>query len=144
MASRLVSERLVLRGWMAGDAEAALGVYGDRQVARWLAPELDEVADLAAMRLVLQQWSAEDAQMMAPAGRWAIELRHSGQVIGGAAPLPVPPDDEVEMGWPLNRPAWGQGDAQEARLALAPGAFGQGIEPGMGPGRAAEARPLAH
>jgi hypothetical protein len=53
---------------MAGDAEAALGVYGDRQVARWLAPELGEVADLAAMGLVLQQWSAEDAQMMAPAG----------------------------------------------------------------------------
>src|SRR6266700_1713501 len=68
MASRLVTERLVLRGWMADDAEAALGVYGDRQVTRWLAPELDKVTDLTAMRLVLQRWSAEDAQMMAPAG----------------------------------------------------------------------------
>src|SRR5258708_26766172 len=108
MASRLVSERLVLRDWMTGDAEAALGVYGDRQVARWLAPELDEVADLAAMRLVLQQWSAEDAQMMAPAGRWAIELRHSGQVIGGAAPPPLPPGGAVREGWPPKPPGLGR------------------------------------
>src|SRR5258708_36501229 len=107
MASRLVSERLVLRDWMAGDAEPALGVYGDRQVARWLAPELDEVADLAAMRLVLQQWSAEDAQMMAPAGRWAIELRHSGQGIGGGAPRALPPAHGFAVGRQPTPPASG-------------------------------------
>ena len=44
-------------------------------VARWLAPEMDTVPDPAAMRLVLQQWVAEDARMLTPAGRWAIELR---------------------------------------------------------------------
>jgi RimJ/RimL family protein N-acetyltransferase len=123
-----VTERLVLRGWTADDVEVALGIYGDPEVARWLAPEMDKVADRAAMGLVLQQWAAEDAQMLTPAGRWAVELRHDGQVIGGASLLPLPPDEEFEMGWQLHRQAWGQGYATEAGLALARWAFGQGIE----------------
>jgi RimJ/RimL family protein N-acetyltransferase len=128
MAPRLVTERLVLRGWTADDAEAALGVYGDREVARWLAPEMDTVADQAAMSLVLDRWAAQNAQMMTPAGRWAVELRSDGQVIGGASLLPLPPDDEFEIGWQLHRQAWGHGYATEAGLALARWAFGQGIE----------------
>ena len=128
MAPRLVTERLVLRGWTADDAEAALGIYGDREVARWLAPEMDAVADQAAMSLVLDRWAAQNAQLMTPAGRWAVELRGDGQVIGGASLLPLPPDDEFEIGWQLHRQAWGHGYATEAGLALARWAFGQGIE----------------
>ena len=128
MAHRMITERLVLRGWNAGDAEAALGAYGDGQVARWLAPAMDRVADVAAMRVLLQQWVAEDARMMAPAGRWAIEAREDGRVIGGATLLPLPPDEEFEMGWQLHPQAWGRGYATEAGLALAQWAFGQGIE----------------
>ncbi|HUZ39413.1 MAG TPA: GNAT family N-acetyltransferase [Streptosporangiaceae bacterium] len=124
----MITERLVLRGWNAGDAEAALGAYGDGQVARWLAPAMDRVADVAAMRVLLQQWVAEDARMMAPAGRWAIEAREDGRVIGGATLLPLPPDEEFEMGWQLHPQAWGRGYATEAGLALAQWAFGQGIE----------------
>jgi [ribosomal protein S5]-alanine N-acetyltransferase len=126
MAHRLVTERLVLRGWTADDAGQALGAYGE--VARWLAPAMDKIADLAAMRVVLQQWAAEDARMLTPAGRWAIERRQDGQVIGGATLLPLPPDDEFEMGWQLHPQAWGHGYATEAGLALAGWAFGQGIE----------------
>jgi RimJ/RimL family protein N-acetyltransferase len=128
MAHRLVTERLVLRGWNAADAGPALGAYGDGEVARWLVPAMDKIADLAAMRAVLQQWVAEDARMLAPAGRWAIERRQDGQVIGGATLLPLPPDDEFEMGWQLHPQAWGHGYATEAGLALAGWAFGQGIE----------------
>jgi RimJ/RimL family protein N-acetyltransferase len=139
----LVTERLVLRGWTAGDAEAGLGIYGDQQVTRWLAPELGKVADLEAMRLLLQRWSAEDAQMMTPAGRWAVELSRSGQVIGGATLLPLPPDDAFEMGWQLSRQAWGHGYATEAGLALARWAFGQGIEQVMALVRPANTRAMA-
>jgi len=143
MAARLVTERLVLRGWMTGDAEAALGIYGDQQVTRWLAPELEKVTDLAAMRQVLERWSAEDARMITPAGRWAVELRDGGQLIGGASLLPLPPDDEFEMGWQLGRQAWGRGYATEAGLALARWAFGQGIEQVMALVRPANARAMA-
>jgi len=80
------------------------------------------------MRLVLQQWVAEDTRLMPPAGRWAIERRQGGDVIGGATLLPLPPDDEFEMGWQLHPRAWGNGFASEAGLALARWAFEQGIE----------------
>ena len=118
----------MLRSWSVEDAAAALGAYGDAEVARWLAPEMDRVHDIAAMRLVLQQWVAEDARMTAPAGRWAIELRQDGQVIGGATLLPLQPDEEFELGWQLHRGTWGHGYAIESGLALARWAFSQDID----------------
>jgi RimJ/RimL family protein N-acetyltransferase len=90
VTERLLTERLVLRPWTVDDAGAALGAYGDADLARWLTPAMDRVPDLAAMRLVLQQWVAEDARTGAPAGRWAIERRSDGEVIGGATLLPLP------------------------------------------------------
>jgi RimJ/RimL family protein N-acetyltransferase len=128
MPHRLVTERLVLRPWSVDDADAALRAYGDAEVARWLAPAMDRINDLAAMRVVLQQWVAEDARMLTPAGRWAIELLQEGRVIGGATLLPLPPDEEFEIGWQLQQDAWGHGYAAETGLALARWAFGQGIE----------------
>src|SRR5215831_16437211 len=70
MAHRLDTERLALRPWIVDDAEAALGAYGDAEVARWLAPAMDQVNDLAAMRVVLQQWVAEAGLALA---RWAFD-----------------------------------------------------------------------
>jgi RimJ/RimL family protein N-acetyltransferase len=128
MAKRLAAERLVLRGWEVDDAAAALGAYGDDEVARWLAPAMDRIRDVDAMRVVLQQWIAEDARMLTPAGRWAVERREDGQVVGGVSMLPLPPDDEFEIGWALHRQAWGHGYAIESGLALARWAFDQGIE----------------
>ncbi len=143
MAHRLVAERLVLRGWDVDDAGAALGAYGDAEVARWLTPAMDRVGDLAAMRVVLQQWVAEDARMMSPAGRWAIELREDCRVIGGATLLPLPPDEEFEMGWQLHPQAWGRGYATETGLALARWAFEQGIEQVIALVRPANTRAVA-
>jgi RimJ/RimL family protein N-acetyltransferase len=143
MAHGLVANRLVLRGWDTSDAGSALGAYGDPEVARWLTPAINRVADQAAMRVLLQQWVAEDARMMAPAGRWAIERREDGQVIGGATLLPLPPDEEFEMGWQLHPQAWGHGYATEAGLVLARWAFDQGIEQVIALVRPANTRAMA-
>jgi RimJ/RimL family protein N-acetyltransferase len=143
MAERLMSERLVLRPWTADDAGAALSAYGDAEVARWLAPLMDRVGDEAAMRVVLQQWMAEDLRMLAPAGRWAIELRADGRLIGGATLLPLQPDDEYEIGWQLQRDAWGHGYAAEAGAALARWAFEQGLEQVVAVVRPANTRAVA-
>jgi RimJ/RimL family protein N-acetyltransferase len=140
MTPTLDTERLVLRPWQDGDAGHALSAYGDAEVARWLAPAMDRVPDLPAMQRLVRQWAAEAAGLAAPAGRWAVELRGGGAVIGGATLLPLPPDDEYEMGWQLRRDAWGNGYATEAGRALARWAFGQGIEQVIALVRPANAR----
>jgi RimJ/RimL family protein N-acetyltransferase/predicted GNAT family acetyltransferase len=128
VAPTLLTERLALRMWNDGDAGPALAAYGDAEVARWLAPSMDRVPDTAAMRLLLLQWAAEDDRLLTPAGRWAIELRADGRVIGGATLLPLPPDDEYEVGWQLSPQEWGNGYGTEAGLALVRWAFDQGLE----------------
>ena len=143
MTGKLETEHLVLRSWTVDDAGAALGAYGDADVARWLTPALDRVPDVAAMRLVLQQWTAEDIRMTEPAGRWAIERRTDGTIIGGATLLPLPPDDEYEMGWQLRREAWGNGYAAEAGRAIGRWAFEQGLEQVIALVRPANARAAA-
>ncbi len=129
MAEQLTTERLVLRSWRPDDAEAALGVYGAAEVARWLSPAVDRVQDVSAMRLLLQQWAAEESRLIPPAGRWAIERRPDKRLLGGAVLLPLPPGaDDLEMGWQLHPAAWGQGYATEAGRALAAWAFSQGTD----------------
>jgi RimJ/RimL family protein N-acetyltransferase len=130
MAQVLRTSRLTLRPWRVEDAEAAFAVYGDPEVARWLTPELDGVMDAAAMRRLLQQWIAEDARALAPAGRWAIELTAEGRVVGGAALRYLPPGGEdLEVGWQLAPGLWGRGLASEAGHELAHWALKQeGVE----------------
>jgi RimJ/RimL family protein N-acetyltransferase len=143
VALRLETDRLVLRPWAADDAEAAWRSYGDAEVARWLAPAMDRVGDEAAMRVVLQQWIAEDERMLTPAGRWAVEVREDKRLVGGATLLPLPPDDEYEIGWQLQRDAWGHGYATEIGTALARWAFDQGLEQVIAVVRPANTRAIA-
>lgn len=143
MAHRLVAERLVLRGWESSDAPAALDAYGNEQVARWLSPAMDRVLDTDAMRVLLDHWVADDEGLLTPAGRWAIERRDDGQVVGGASLLPLPPDEEFEIGWAIHPGSWGQGYATEAGLALARWAFDQGIEQVIALVRPANTRAVA-
>jgi RimJ/RimL family protein N-acetyltransferase len=123
------TERLKLRRWSLDDAEQALAIYGDPEVARRLSPELGRVADADAMRLLLAQWIAEDERLVPPSGRWAVERRSDGGLVGGAFLLPLPPGDEdLEFGWQTAREHWGQGYASEAGRALAQWAFEHGEE----------------
>lgn len=128
MTHQLVSERLVLRPWAVDDAEAALDIYGTGEVTRWLSPAMDRVADVDSMRSLLERWLAEGARMIVPGGRWAIEDRESGELVGAATLLPLPPDEAYEMGWQLRPTAWRNGYATEAGEALARWAFTQGLE----------------
>ena len=122
MTRTLTADRLTLRTWRVDDAPAALETYGNPDVAARLIPAMDQVRDLAAMRLLLQQWIAEDARLAAPAGRWAIE--HDGRVIGGAFLLPLPPGDEdLEIGWHFAPSATGEAHADAAVFAVASWAF---------------------
>jgi len=129
MSQQLSTERLFLRPWRQDDAPAALGIYGDPEVARRLSPALGQVPDVPSMRLILDQWITEDDRTGAPAGRWAIERSADGQLIGGVILLPLPPGGEdLELGWHLRQEDWGQGYATEAGRAVARWAFEQGAD----------------
>ncbi|MEV4539872.1 GNAT family N-acetyltransferase [Asanoa sp. NPDC049518] len=144
MARQLKTERLNLRPWRLDDAEAALPIYGASNVARWLSPAMDTVADVDAMRLLLQQWMAEDQRLPAPAGRWAIELTADRTLVGGAILLPLPPDGlDLEMGWQLHPDHWGQGYASEAGRAVARWAFDEGYDEVVAVARPANTRAQA-
>ena len=87
----LITKRLRLRPWTGADADAALGIFGRPEVARWLTPAMPRVADRDEMRQLLARWITEHDEAGRPLGHWAIEIRDSGPVIGAVALLPLPP-----------------------------------------------------
>ena len=124
---RIRTPRLLLRPWAAEDADAALTVFGDEQVARWLAPAVGRIPDVATMRDTLARWAGE--RVASPSGRWAVEATASGVVVGAVALLPLPPDEvDLEIGWQLAPGAWGNGFAAEAGHAVAHYAFASGAD----------------
>jgi len=119
--------RLTLRPWSLDDADAALAVYGEADVARWLSPAMDRVSGVDAMRELLQRWVDEPHD--SPEGRWAVELRGTDELVGGVAVLPLPPEGEdLEVAWQLAPTVWGHGFASEAGHAVAHHAFESGVE----------------
>jgi RimJ/RimL family protein N-acetyltransferase len=129
MAVLLTTARLVVRDWTPDDAEAAFAVYGDGQVAPWLLPAMSRVPDAAAMRCVLEAWDEARPNLVAPAGRWAVVHRETGEVVGGVSLRLLPPyDQDLEIGWQLGPRHWGHGYASEAGRALAEWSFAQGAE----------------
>jgi RimJ/RimL family protein N-acetyltransferase len=124
---RIRTPRLLLRPWAAEDAAAALAVFGDEQVARWLAPAVGRVPDVETMRALLARWAAE--RVASPSGRWAVEDAESGELVGAVALLPLPPDKiDLEIGWQLAPGVWGKGFAAEAGHAVAHFAFESGVD----------------
>ena len=129
MSDELTTERLVVREWRLDDAASALAIYGVEKVTRWLTPAMGQVADEAAMRSVLQAWIEAQQNMPSPRGRWAIERREDGEVIGGLGIRLLPPyKEDLELSWQLRPDAWGHGYASEGGRALAAWAFTQEID----------------
>jgi RimJ/RimL family protein N-acetyltransferase len=119
--------RLLLRPWSLSDAESALTIFGNDEVARWLAPAMNRIADVDAMRDLIQRWIDDRDDSPRPTGRWAIEEVETGRVVGAGSVLPMPPlGEDLEIAWQLAPDSWGQGFATEAGHALAHYAFSRG------------------
>ena len=124
----LTTERLVLRPFGAGDAEAHARLYEDPEVTRWLGdgPWLGEVARARSTRSLerfMDGWAKHGW------GVWAVTERATGQVLGqcGLNHLRLGPPDaapEVEVLYALERRAWGRGFASEAAAAALAHGFG--------------------
>jgi RimJ/RimL family protein N-acetyltransferase len=125
--STIRTPRLLLRPWSPSDAPAALAVFGDETVTRWLSPAMDRVASVDDMAAVLDGWLATPPE--APAGRWAVTSATDDRLLGGVAVLPLPPErQDLEIGWQLDPAAWGLGYAAEAGHAVAHHVFEAGVE----------------
>ncbi len=125
--STIRTPRLVLRPWTADDAPAALSVFGDDAVTRWLSPAMSRISSVDEMATVISSWL--DTPPVPPAGRWAVTAADTGTVLGGVAVLPLPPErSDLEVGWQLDPSAWGQGYAAEAGHAVAHHVFESGVE----------------
>lgn len=129
MSVVLRTPRLVVRDWTEDDAPAALGVYGHAEVARWLSPAVDEVADLDTMRATLRDWIADTEASEAGIGHWAVETASTGLLVGGVSlhPLPVEEQD-IEIGWQIAPQFWGNGYATEAGRGLLERAFANDVD----------------
>jgi RimJ/RimL family protein N-acetyltransferase len=126
MDSLLTTDRLVIRDWSVDDAEPAHAIYGSPEVTHWLTPAMDRVSDVAAMHSVLQAWQEAQPNLPPPRGRWAVQRRDDGAVIGGLGIRLLPPyAEDLEVSWQLHPGAWGQGYATEASRALIVWAFTQ-------------------
>ncbi|MCW2822957.1 MAG: family N-acetyltransferase [Marmoricola sp.] len=124
---RIRSPRLELRPWSTRDAPAALATYGSEDVTRWLSPAMGRAEDVATMEAVIEGWQREE--LPAPAGRWALALAGTGELVGGIVLLPLPPEGhDLQIGWQLAPAYWGQGRAGEAGHAVAHFAFASGVE----------------
>lgn len=118
--------RLVIRPWTLEDADAALRMYGDPAVMRYLGRNGAgaTIQTLEEMRERLGRSIAKyppDQDYLYS----AVELKDSMEPIGTALLKPLELSDgtaaidEIEIGWHLARKHWGKGYGTELGMALA-------------------------
>jgi RimJ/RimL family protein N-acetyltransferase len=122
MTNILETERLILRPWSDGDAEAAFAILGDPEVTRYLGEDGKPFADLAATQAWLERIQARYATW-GSYGSWAAVEKSSGAVIGGGGLLELEGGPDVEVFYHFRRASWGMGYATELTSALIAYAF---------------------
>ena len=98
------------------DAEDAFTIYGDPEVARYLGTTGQPVPNVEKLRENLaKRIEKTKGQTM---GFWALELKGTGELIGGALLQPLPDESDVEVGYHLGKRHWGKGYATEIASRL--------------------------
>ena len=109
---QLSTQRLIMRAWRDTDRDAFAAINADPVAMEFFPSTISRAGSDASIdawqkQFVERGWS-----------NWAIELKSTGQFIGFVGlsvpvrALPFTPC--VEVGWRLDRSAWGQGYASEA------------------------------
>ena len=108
------TERLLLRPWREADRDPFFALNSDPAVMEFLPAGDRADSDAAVDRMIATQ--AEHGHCF-----WAVERKADAAFLGFCGPMPArEPLHEVELGWRLNRDAWGFGYASEgARASLA-------------------------
>ena len=112
--SRLETERLVLRLFTPDDVQAMYDLNSDPEVTRYA--EAAPVRDLQEAREKLESGPLSDYEKYGY-GRFAIEDRATGKVIGFCGIKFIPEIGLPEIGYRLAKVYWGRGLATEAARA---------------------------
>ncbi len=110
MSLPIQTERLVVRAFRDDDAAAVARAFADPEVIWW------DPAPFTLERARDWVTRARDGYSASGVGLYAVELRAGGRLIGDCGLVARVIDDEqvVEIGWHLERDAWGHGFATEA------------------------------
>jgi RimJ/RimL family protein N-acetyltransferase len=124
MTTILETDRLILRPWASGDAEAAFAILGDPEVTRYLGEDGKPFPDLAYTNAWLERIQ-ERYVTWGSLGSWAAIEKTSGVIIGGGGLLELDGGPDVEVFYHFRRDRWGLGYATELTIALIAYAFDQ-------------------
>ncbi|MEO3762732.1 GNAT family N-acetyltransferase [Streptomyces sp. B8F3] len=117
MATFLETERLILRPFTGADADDLVALDGDPAVTRFLnggRPTSREAVETRVLPRLLRD------HLWGTRGYWAAQEKGTGLFLGWFEFRPVAEDSPavVELGYRLNRSAWGRGYATEGSRAL--------------------------
>jgi RimJ/RimL family protein N-acetyltransferase len=108
---RVMTERLVLRGWREVDLESFADMGADAEVMRFLGGVVDRAQAWRMMALFAGHWPLRGY------GSWVVERRTDRAVLGRAGLWQPEAWPGLEVGWMFARSAWGYGFATEAAQA---------------------------
>ncbi|MGN6574794.1 MAG: GNAT family N-acetyltransferase [Nocardioides sp.] len=120
--------RTLVRDWRPEEADRFFDIYRRWEVSRWLgsAPAAMQHRHEADARIA--RWGELNAADRSQ-GRWAVERKDDGVVVGTVLLVHLPDGDgELEVGWHLHPDSWGRGYASEAAGAVMDRAFAAGVE----------------
>lgn len=111
----LETERTYLREWTVADLDAAIALYSDREVMRFMHTRRGLTAEECGERMAAHIHH----QTRHGFCQWAAVLRETDEVIGHCGLRHLCDTGHIDIGWLLARRHWGQGLATEmARAAL--------------------------
>jgi len=113
MKMEIETERLLLRQFHETDFDVYAAMLADPEVARFIGGVRDKIGARQHFDAACAHWRDRGY------GKFAIEDKASGKMIGRCGPTLHGDAPETELGWTIAKASWGCGYATEAACACA-------------------------
>ena len=109
------TERIVIREFELRDVSSLYALNSCSDIMRFIPGDPSE-SETEAEKILREVILADYRQH--GFGRWAVEFKQTGEVIGFCGPKYLPAFDKIELGYRYFKPYWGQGIGYEAAAAV--------------------------